>query len=695
MSFKIIAFKTGTRLTKAQLKENPIAKSEPYKVLRENKIYPFYSQFEFPNKDLSRIIYKDETNIDLYSFNKDSHEIQININAIVGSNGSGKSTLIELLYWANYNIGCKLDLLKNEHGRSIRTLQRLDLEIVYCTEGTKFIKLNFKNGDITKQTGWLRKNEESEETSGEKAREVIFNENSTELIDTHELSDFFYTIAINYSHYALNSEETGDWINHLFHKNDGYQTPIVLNPMRTRGNIDINTEKHLLNRRLLANILEHVGENKNLKDSLRNIVNDKIATELRIQFEIPFNKYINEHKPSQAIRPIRAAIERHFGFTISDDALDYDYYTIISLNYIHDKLLKIAKRYKPYFKYLDGDTIKNIDNLFLEIKNSNSHIIFKVKGVILYLKYREKIFGGKSNFYEAPTTLNIDTLSNTIRDINNLEPFWVNTFMMVPPAFFRIEIIPEDGSSFESLSSGEKQKIHSISSIVYHLINLNSVEQIKEKSGIAYLSYKYVNIVLDEIELYYHPDWQRTYIADLLGYIKKISSQNLHNIRGLNITFLTHSPFILSDIPSSSILFLEENGEPRLDTSDFKSFGANIHDLLKHTFFLRSGSMGEFAKLKINKTISFLLELKELSKRKATQRKNAIGSPEDLQISEIVELRVLKQHQNLIDIIDEPILKRKLSELFIEATGRSSELDIVRQRIAELQAYEAKLNKEI
>ena len=70
--------------------------------------------------------------------------------------------------------------------------------------------------------------------------------------NSEDLQSLFYTIVINYSHYAYNSQEYQSeimgrykkkfWIEALFHKNDGYRTPIVLNPFRERGNIDINVE---------------------------------------------------------------------------------------------------------------------------------------------------------------------------------------------------------------------------------------------------------------------------------------------------------------------------------------------------------------------------------------------------------------------------------------------------------------------
>jgi len=66
---------------------------------------------------------------------------------------------------------------------------------------------------------------------------------------------FFYTVAINYSNYSLNSEVIGDWVKWLFHKNDGYRSPVVLNPMRTKGEFSIEKENRFAKYRLLSNLL--------------------------------------------------------------------------------------------------------------------------------------------------------------------------------------------------------------------------------------------------------------------------------------------------------------------------------------------------------------------------------------------------------------------------------------------------------
>ena len=97
---------------------------------------------------------------------------------------------------------------------------------------------------------------------GEKIEDIDLGDNDVrkkEKLKELHLGELFYTMVINYSLYAYNSlsmrHETKNresWIDELFHKNDSYQTPVVLNPMRTAGNIDVNKEEHLSYQRLLS-----------------------------------------------------------------------------------------------------------------------------------------------------------------------------------------------------------------------------------------------------------------------------------------------------------------------------------------------------------------------------------------------------------------------------------------------------------
>lgn len=162
----------------------------------------------------------------------------------------------------------------------------------------------------------------------------------------------------------------------------------------------------------------------------------------------------------------------------------------------------------------------------------------------------------------------------------------------MPPALYEWDMkFKKVGSQdcdieFDSFSSGEKQMLNSIGAIIYHLQNLNAT---------ATIHYNNVNVILEEIELYYHPECQRTYIYMLLNQLRGI---NLNNIENVNFVFVTHSPFLLSDIPKCNVLFLRDGMDQHLMQEN--TFGANIHSLLKNGFFLPNLTMGEFAYQKIN-----------------------------------------------------------------------------------------------
>lgn len=74
------------------------------------------------------------------------------------------------------------------------------------------------------------------------------------------LRQLFFTIVNNYSFHSYNAKdfrcECGDkdqiWINGLFHKNDGYLTPLVLNPFRNNGILNMERETYLTNSRLAS-----------------------------------------------------------------------------------------------------------------------------------------------------------------------------------------------------------------------------------------------------------------------------------------------------------------------------------------------------------------------------------------------------------------------------------------------------------
>lgn len=662
--FRIIAIRTGFmdktpknyKITSTKRVEIDYLKN-----LKPNTVYSFYNHYTFPNEDFSEVIYHPQKDLPIYTIKlSDGKEKSVNINAIVGENGSGKSTLIELIYWINYNLGCKFKLLKDDENNEYLIDENLDVEILYSIGNKNYSILKFKDEKILQYKFELVNNK------------IFLNstKKGKEIIRIQDLSDFFYSVVINYSQYSLNALEIGEWVNPLFHKNDGYQTPIVLNPMRIDGNIDINKERRLLSRRLQANVLEKTDGDIN--KSLRNLASNKIAKEFRVEY---ISSYFEELKKrfgkikTQIHKEIVESIKEVFNLKIEEKDEAFKIFVSNSFYYIYYKLLKIVFNYPIYIAFRNGKSLISIKELIIQIKSSNSHITFKIKGAILHLKYYDEIYNAKDlKSFDYPFTIDINSFSHLIENTIKVKEtdFFVNTYMMAFPSFFNVDIIPENELSMASFSSGEKQRIFSLSSIAYHLINLNSVEEQKIKRGEIFTSYKFINLVLDEIEMYYHPEWQRSYIYDLLGYISKISPENLKNIEGINITFITHSPFILSDIPTSNILKLI-NGEQKNEGFE-KTFGSNIYDLLANDFFMNNGFIGKYAMHKIKEILDYIS-------------------------NNTYDEKIHNYYLNISDLIGDEAIRAKLSQLLSNILFESNDKKL--QYIEELEKRKGEIDLQI
>jgi hypothetical protein len=430
----------------------------------------------------------------------------------------------------------------------------------------------------------------------------------------------FYTVAVNYSQHSLNCLHLGEWLNSLFHKNDAYQTPIVVEPFRINGNIDINRQNDLVKQRLLANLLEP-EEDIEAKYSFRLLTEHYKAVFIKLQFQnkkLFYNpndeikqiaqKFIYKDEKNSFVyrsfklyyKEILEALYKQFGL---ERVVEIDFFASFATYtldqkidlYLLKKLISICNRYEYYFKYFDPikKKFRKLNILLEDIYNDNSHLTYKLKQAINFLRFDTII--EKS---EPEKVYSIEEISKNILEIKKKHNE-LSTIELIPPSFFDIEIVLDNEINFNSLSSGEKQKIYSINSILYHLNNLNSAS-----SGYVEYKYRYVNIVLDEVELYFHPELQRTYLSDLHTALEKV---NYSSLIGLNICFVTHSPFILSDIPNTKILFLEKesnelNSKTIPSKNEIKTLGANIHELLINGFFMKS-SMGDFASKQINEII--------------------------------------------------------------------------------------------
>ncbi|MEI2361837.1 AAA family ATPase [Priestia megaterium] len=172
-------------------------------------------------------------------------------------------------------------------------------------------------------------------------------------------------------------------------------------------------------------------------------------------------------------------------------------------------------------------------------------------------------------------------------------------------------------------------------------------------------------ILIDEGELYLHPQWQKKLIQILIRFLTR-----LYPGKRIQLILTSNSPFLVSDLPSSNVIFLQKDahGTQVVDgLEDHKqTFASNIHTLLAHSFFVKNGLIGSFAKDKINNLANLLIngsEREVKSRREEIEKTiQVIGEPliKDQLLKEL-EARVKVKMLTLEEEIE--LLKKRLSVL--------------------------------
>jgi ABC-type cobalamin/Fe3+-siderophores transport system ATPase subunit len=159
-------------------------------------------------------------------------------------------------------------------------------------------------------------------------------------------------------------------------------------------------------------------------------------------------------------------------------------------------------------------------------------------------------------------------------------------------------------------------------------------------------------LLIDEGTESYHPEWQRKFLDSLMQHLPPMFGPGAR----LQIVLATHSPFIVSDLPNACINLLKKGEAPKhgVNLKD-RYFGANVHSLFAHSFFMKS-TIGEWAGRKINNLISYL------------QGQATDDIPDDATA------------QKWIDLVAEPILRNELQRMLDRG-----EISRLKRRLAELE----------
>lgn len=543
---------------------------------------------------------------DFFDISSKKNKVSVSVHAVVGKNGSGKSTIFEIIFRM-----INMLALKYIHPDNITAVYGFAAELKYQIDKTDFIlTVNTMNRD--KIICQVLKNGDNilSNTNSQFKEELFYN--------------FFYTIAANYSPYAYNAndfvsenENNKNWIEGIFHKNDGYKTPIVLLPFREKGNININNEAYLAISRFLTLL---VYNTQYVNDSFFNSINEhNEVCGLKLTQSDNKQKFASEEYIESIKKGWIEVLKKQSCYKIVRDLLNSNNKSSFqkAIDYLFYKTEAIYDAY-----YTDCQSNIGIDwkEVITKIYNDKSHITVKIFQTLEYIENTHKL-------YDRGNLLKINDFSRYFKTLHKDSQYVKELIYYMPPPFIKVDILLSSDKSniysFSQLSSGEKQQIFALSYILYHLRNIDSI-----KCNSNRFAYRYVNIMVDEIELCYHPEMQRRQVYDLL-YI--LQTYPFRQIKGINLIFSTHSPFILSDIPIENVLLL--NDKSNIEESA-QTFAANIGELFYTHFFMQE-TIGKFAAEKIKDILKLSKDYKECEEQ-------------------------IKSYKSFFETVGDPILKRLL-----------------------------------
>lgn len=548
----------------------------------------------------------------------------IDIIAVIGKNGSGKSNLLEAIKKA-YLLKLKSDsnssilvFLKGEEFLVFKL--NYDFTTLSCV--SKVTKINFSNENIKEIPKEIKnshlifyspvfdfQNEfEKDKIIKDVSTSFLFHKDGNLLIykDLVREADFLYNTKIK-----VEKEPT--------------LLKIVVKKYESKNENDIKSFNSNYFNSLCQRGLSEYTELEQLKVTAKH--SPKFREKVKKLFKNRMNDYLYLGL-SNCTKDLKNKFEELHTIIFNDsNNFEKDLFSndIDSLEY---KGIEIIRNFYT--------TLNNLPNECFYYEKDSSYILIEHKNkeiINSFITVYEALMNLPSKEFSTGERIEVVTEHSNLNNV---------TSIMTIPRIFEFEWTPK-------LSSGEKAYLQ-LYSRIYNAINDNT----KLENNDSLL------ILIDEGELYFHPEWQRTYIDTLEKFIKALYD-NFGTKVNYKIILTSHSPFVVSDLPKENIIMLgEEQGELN------NTFGANIYSLFKNSFFLKS-SLGEFAQNKIKEVINDLSKEFSLSAERLSEIKYIISS------------------------IGEPLIKDKLDGMYSKKIDKAEKLRILDEKIQALQIEKEKL----
>ncbi|MCU4164964.1 AAA family ATPase [Carboxylicivirga caseinilyticus] len=598
-----------------------------------------------------------------------------NLNAIVGQNGAGKSTLLDVIrsefieheYALPQSNSLFLVEIEGKHPLILRN----DFNRVFLHESApqNTYEIELKKG-VTKKPQTIYYSPHFDYKYNPNFDEVDNHDISFDKIVEEDLKEFrekdtnesgwpysasqelLFKNSIRQITFISSELVRKQIFNDLFELQGHYEPILHFRGYNVREK-DWNTPYQL--RTILKTIEEKLEKELSEWHTIRKFKDDRVLNQVEV------NQYILKRNLIRCIISLlHIQMERRNSF------LQEGYFPYEELK----EQIDSASAYDTFLLFVKHSGIK--------LKSSKPENIFSES---IVKKLLEKIYEAieKTDNEDSVSNGTLRTSTEDATEILKLQRQFLNELNSYYVKFYanKDELTIEDREKIEEfinympfkrrMSSGEGALLNFYSRI-YDFLNTN-LKELKYRK----LSNHYI-LLLDEADLTFHITWKKKYVKALLSTLPYFFDE-LENKPTLEIIFTTHDPITLSDLPNTNVIYIErpDYSSPSriLDFNNkrrpLKTFGANISDLIADSFFIEDSLIGNFALDKIQETIKWLNNKDNLESK--------------------------IYYKTIIKLIDEPIIQRKLAEMYDDKTQDNFQADVIDEQIKKLQELRKRLGE--